>query len=819
MTNTNIQGPVPIDGAGMVVRKKGDYRSGEYKWLVNAEVDNGRIMRRRFMRTTLGPTNWSWSLSGSAMYRSVGIIQDALYIYKPDSGFQYIIYPSSPTGLLWTWTSIPAFSVPLGWATGNISLLSVFNYADKNYWLFGTQFSGTTPFLSFRLFSFPETDNASDLTDADTNDMAQSYSEVVTFNVNSPLTSANKLYRTSFIFKDRLWVVFNDSIYFSKATDPTVFTVPDGGFFNFPDDIVNWACAIKDTVYVFTQSKVIAITYNLDPNSISDVSVRTISDQIGGDHAVVFRDTPYFTNSEGLFAVSNQAFVEKIKEADDWGGEPHYTMELGVFGNYLTLFKIEKSYPVQDVDFKLNKFRDGLVSGSLDLTDYTPTNCVLSLPTPITQPVTGLGVTHVLRATVSGTPSQILWEAKESVGGQYFMEVTPGEVYLFGAYIQTNCTTSSTIGFQIAEYDSAGVLLMTLDTATYGGSDSLINSDGWKWVAFPMKIRGTTTARISVKMYATRSSGTYTASDYFDTQCRTARLYEGSSAFYNFWPVGGYKYAVNANTMGSQMAYFKSHYAEPVWENRSFSVGNSNSLNVQTFLLNMDNGSMHGIVPAGMHVEGDTYKYISGIITQIKNPATKSPVLFFLISDTSQVEFYDTGRATVQFMAFDREHGSLCDEYLAVGNEYQIPDVLIEWEGFSPDGPAYNMKRFRSIEINGIFPTDNMAISFATDFSNYSPHIFISDEPLGDADVYPNGTPLPVDRPHYPRRIGINARGRKISIRIKTTSLIAYNSPTPGEGGTPIQLWGEFEISDMRLLYSLTQRTPSYKQLNLGGLP
>ena len=135
--------------------------------------------------------------------------------------------------------------------------------------------------------------------------------------------------------KERLWVVLGGALYFSKPTDPTVFSVPDGGFFKFAEADINYAVTLRDSIYVICDSAIYVINYSADPNL--DANVIKIDAVAGGDSACVFRGNVYYTKDDTLNVINNYN-VSKVMDLNlgFWGEEGSYS-RLVPFGDYLVL--------------------------------------------------------------------------------------------------------------------------------------------------------------------------------------------------------------------------------------------------------------------------------------------------------------------------------------------------------------------------------------------------------------------------------------------------------------------------------------------------
>jgi hypothetical protein len=70
------------------------------------------------------------------------------------------------------------------------------------------------------------------------------------------------------VWKDRFWSTNIDFLFWSKATDPTVWLVPDGGFIRLPGEHITDLAVLNETMYVLTRSgDIYALTYTNDPST------------------------------------------------------------------------------------------------------------------------------------------------------------------------------------------------------------------------------------------------------------------------------------------------------------------------------------------------------------------------------------------------------------------------------------------------------------------------------------------------------------------------------------------------------------------------
>lgn len=108
----------------------------------------------------------------------------------------------------------------------------------------------------------------------------------------------------AFILKDRMIVVTAKRILWSKATDPTVWAAPDGGFVINPQSRWNQMDAVvfNDAIYVFALEGIWRFSWTSDP------SIDGIFEQISSTPArggVVRENRLFFFNKEGVYEIVN----------------------------------------------------------------------------------------------------------------------------------------------------------------------------------------------------------------------------------------------------------------------------------------------------------------------------------------------------------------------------------------------------------------------------------------------------------------------------------------------------------------------------------
>jgi hypothetical protein len=124
----------------------------------------------------------------------------------------------------------------------------------------------------------------------------------------------------SFILKDRMWVIdkANSVVYYSKATDPSNWTAPDGGSFSIsPGEIdagITDVVVLNNLIYIFKLNSFFVFSYDTDPGI--DGRVTPLSRDVGAYSAVVFRGAIYAVNRSSVFKIINNQPVDIAKQLD-----------------------------------------------------------------------------------------------------------------------------------------------------------------------------------------------------------------------------------------------------------------------------------------------------------------------------------------------------------------------------------------------------------------------------------------------------------------------------------------------------------------------
>lgn len=307
MANTNIQGAVPLTGTGFVAKRNGNYERGEFKRLVNAEIDDEVIRNRRSIVAT---GNSAFSVADP--FPIIGYNDD--YVIVASATQQHAISINGHTAL-WAPTSLP---VP---TNGYHKLVGAFRYNKRNYWI-TLEYNPTGPVYNICLYHTT--------TDLLTATFANLTRTVIVTGNSFPIIN------NFFIHKERLFVGTSTAVYFSKATDPSVFAVPNGGFISMSDAEINYCFALNDTVYILSDNAVHVFSYSVDPNG--DGYLRAISNSIGGEWGCSHQSTPFLINKSGIYSITNLG-VEKVHDTEFDVGDNVFESKILSFEDYLIVIR------------------------------------------------------------------------------------------------------------------------------------------------------------------------------------------------------------------------------------------------------------------------------------------------------------------------------------------------------------------------------------------------------------------------------------------------------------------------------------------------
>jgi hypothetical protein len=328
MGNPLIEGPIPLSGAGFIAKENGNFQPGEYKRLSNVEIKpEGILANRRNVYSVHGENTGVDVNPIVNPHHFMGNMREYSLLAQGEN--QYIVGDST---FLPLWTLADGFG-PVG-ATSYSIFLGFFRYNNKNFWLV-LEFESVIS-ISLSLY-YDDSIPVPDLPETYGVGYEASLTRTVILSFPAGTTDFFDFqYKNFFIYKERLWIATSVGLYFSAATDPTNFLVPDGGFFKHPGNRVNYSMAIKDQIYTLCEDAVYALTYNTDPNL--DATERPLSDSIGGEMGCVHLDTPYFINNMGIYVI-NGTNVDKVMDSKFDYGKDVYRNHLYSFEDYLVINK------------------------------------------------------------------------------------------------------------------------------------------------------------------------------------------------------------------------------------------------------------------------------------------------------------------------------------------------------------------------------------------------------------------------------------------------------------------------------------------------
>lgn len=342
MTNVNIQGNVKVDGRGHTNKINRGYVPGEYRKLVNAEIDStGRLINRRPINSVAdvmvdNPYGFIGHWGPWAMLNAI----DGMRIYNGSNSISYALW--SPNDNLTTDGN------PNSWHV----VKKFVRYNGINHWI-TSEYRASTG--TYRINILHSSDPLVNPLDASSLASVQNFGTTTLATVVSKLETAGSLdIREAFVHKDRLWVVCSDSVYFSKPTDFLEFDPPDGGFFLYPECYLQGGIANKDSIYLVGSSGVYFITYATDPNV--DSVVRTINGSGGGDSCCIYEDNVYLTKDDFLYVVMN-GNISKVMDLNlGFYGHSNVYTKLESFGEYIVMLRYKNKSYASNVTDEDNEF-------------------------------------------------------------------------------------------------------------------------------------------------------------------------------------------------------------------------------------------------------------------------------------------------------------------------------------------------------------------------------------------------------------------------------------------------------------------------------
>lgn len=116
----------------------------------------------------------------------------------------------------------------------------------------------------------------------------------------------------AFMVRERMFVVdlAASRVYYSKATDPTVWAAPDGGSFDVnPGDgqDLQAAVVVNSQLYLFKRDRTYLFTFTADP--AVDGQLTLLNDRLGAFDAVAHENGILLVNDRGVFRLLNNYFA------------------------------------------------------------------------------------------------------------------------------------------------------------------------------------------------------------------------------------------------------------------------------------------------------------------------------------------------------------------------------------------------------------------------------------------------------------------------------------------------------------------------------
>lgn len=855
MVFQNIQANLPVGTVGFKSRPRGDFQPGEYKRLSNVEIIEDKLVGRRNMKMP------NYNESGEYIRRSgmrhIGFWQDWT-IYSDDR--KIVAYSTSgEVSLLSDITDLLPYNydtITLGGMTfeGFHNVVGFFTYLGYNYILVFSYLnrtgiaSSSGSFVTasgYKLYRYVDKPSNSTPPVATYTDWYLIGSDEV-YNNEQPLPDVwvpglkfevqvasesdymNSYINNFFFFKDRLYICTQHGLYFSRATDPTDFSLVNGGGYFKTGEAMTYAVGSDDKIYVFSKNSVYVITYSEDPNV--DAVVSKISDVIGGATACIFRSSVYFVNNEGLFTVNNNS-VEKVMDTDFDDGLNVFTAQsLSAFGEYLVLNKCYENSvagtPALSDDYGI---RTNLVAGSTQIAagnrgiggNIEPTFWAVSTGGKETlteveafglPPVSSTSALEVTNTDVSAGHNFVGVFSPATIDATKMNVIVPGEVYTLSGYIKAIDGLSVGSSYIGAHFYTSGAVLkaqrssLNPDTITTGDgvqvftkvNPVIVGTDIWYRYSMTFKVTDPTITRLRIFAISQTFAlnGTAQFGGFMLEKSNEVGDFIGDNLtdwVGTFWGPTQHGGTTSFWTTYSNPAFKYWEDVYPYWFRDGIDP-NGNLTGFNTYFINMDSGAVH--VLDYKHLFNDEIVDYDGFISHVvvnSNYSDQVPngdTLFFLNSD----RYGTNGELPNQYVSYMNYEvdSTVFDHVVHLSSDgtkirkKADPRYLVEIDSYVPDGTEYMMKKFRNFEVMGKFPKKRFEFSRAVDNQAFNVPVEVVDNP----DL--SSTPL---RLHLPHRMGINQRGKSISLRLAT------------KHGPPLdEDYDFFELSDMKFLWTYTDR-------------
>lgn len=369
MGNLLEQAEVPLAGRGFFYRPAGSYMPGEYRRLVNVEVDlDGRLVSRRPATAvqTIAGAEITWPQPQGVKF--IGNLNEwAMYVSNDRPARPWCTvrevpsYSIAPDTRVALWNG-PATTTAHFADLANTRIVGFHRYNDRNYWVskvFRATVAGAPMTALIQVLGYAlATDNGNSADpayfDAPGGAIPTQRVTVATTAIASTtdptihqLRAETEVVKT-LMFRDRMWIATERTLYFSKATDPNIWAVPDGGFFRFPNQTITDVVAVGQALYIICEDSIWLLQYTTDPNT--NANLAQISVGLGGDSATVYEDVVYFSRNDILYSCDNNR-VNKVMDlghnaASDIGATG-YALRLHTWNNYI-IFNYQ-AWAYQDV--------------------------------------------------------------------------------------------------------------------------------------------------------------------------------------------------------------------------------------------------------------------------------------------------------------------------------------------------------------------------------------------------------------------------------------------------------------------------------------
>ena len=810
MVSEYVQGPVNLLGEGFVARQYGNYQPGQFKRLSNMEIKNDVLTSRRNVQS-VNPNNYS-NYEYNKFLGSMGLytLYNNALMLNDFCSTQVAVGPDGSSYEMWGQQMNDVPDMPPSEEGAFIMFKGFFRYNYKNYWITQEYWPSTGYDIVLYSSDIPADDNISYYINGANHELDLTRTVILSFPVSSS-DFANLEFRNFFLYKERLWIATSVGLYYSKATDPTVFldSEGNGGFFKYPNDVVTWAMAVKDNVYVLCTSSVYAITYNLAPNE--DAVQRPISEVVGGEMGCVHLDTPYFINNLGIFSVHGTN-LEKVMDSRFDVGEDYYRNHIYSFENYLVVNRYEHMVysGEEDTASTYKNFwpnpRSNLFQGRQISLPYEDWDRFWGWTGDTPQGSYSAITTSSLVYSSTGTPKDAEGRAMYGMHSTNLGIVKIKNNNNNTPFIRVSRTFpvsviegASNINLSFDAYRvSAKVLdriqVRVLADNSLVSSRTVTMSDAPVGVARSVSIDASIpggTTNIKFEFIAHHGSvplGTIFSdfgvamnnfmlqdadnpdglSEFFagDTEDEQYVDYEWSGTNY---------YSTSTKTV--------TPYTMPISEGPTFTPYKAgNSLGYNTFFINTDNGSIHVF---DFHDRDDAP--VVDMYVNYNKDSSGNYNMYFMTN-----KFEDQFYIGEPYVMSSSEDIHVVDKVkTSDGNTiYRTPKIDVEIDSFVPDGNEHRIKKYRNLLIQGIFPTEGLNLQVA--FNN---------KPYSDLMPLEGRDPSPSHRPHYPHRVGLNQRGRSLSIRFSNTPV------ETSEKGK-----GVFELSDIRTLWSYSGRAATRRE-------